>query len=135
MVGRIEEALADKNVKALVVRVDSPVGSVMASERIRLARMEARRRNLPVVESMGAVAAGGGYWVATSAETIYAQPSTLTGSIGVFAIIPTFSETLEKAGIAADGVRSTPYSGEPDILRGLSPQVKQLLQQIGRAHV
>src|SRR3546814_12008990 len=74
------------------------------------------------------------YWVATSAETIYAQPSTLTGSIGVFAIIPTFSETLEKAGIAADGVRSTPYSGEPDILRGLSPQVKQLLQ-IGRAHV
>src|SRR3546814_12376422 len=77
---------------------------------------------------MGSGAASGGYWVATSAETIYAQPSTLTGSIGVFAIIPTFSETLEKAGIAADGVRSTPYSGEPDILRGLSPQVKQLLQ-------
>src|SRR3546814_16506454 len=76
---------------------------------------------------MGSVAASGGYWVATSAETIYAQPSTLTGSIGVFAIIPTFSETLEKAGIAADGVRSTPYSGEPDILRGLSPPVKQLL--------
>src|SRR3546814_13880090 len=90
--------------------------------------MEARRRNLPVVASMGSVAASGGYWVATLAETIYAQPSTLTGSIGVFAIIPTFSETLEKAGIAADGVRSTPYSGEPDILRGLSPQVKQLLQ-------
>src|SRR3546814_4379302 len=100
----------------------------MASERIRLALMEARRRNLPVVASMGSVAASGGYWVATSAETIYAQPSTLTGSIGVFAIIPTFSETLEKAGIAADGVRSTPYSGEPDILRGLSPQVKQLLR-------
>src|SRR3546814_6946294 len=77
---------------------------------------------------MGSGAASGGYWVATSAETIYAQPSTLTGSIGVFAIIPTFSETLEKAGIAADGVRSTPYSGEPDILRGLSQQVKQLLQ-------
>lgn len=126
--GLIEEALADKNVKALVVRVDSPGGSVMASERIRLALMEARRQNLPVVASMGSVAASGGYWVATSAETIYAQPTTLTGSIGVFAIIPTFSETLEKAGIAADGVRSTPYSGEPDILRGLSPQVKQLLQ-------
>src|SRR3546814_7978173 len=97
MVGRIEEALADKNVKALVVRVDSPGGSVMASERIRLALMEARRRNLPVVASMGSVAASGGYWVATSAETIYAQPSTLTGSIGVFAIIPTFSETDRKS--------------------------------------
>src|SRR3546814_15224511 len=80
MVGRIEEALADKNVKALVVRVDSPGGSVMASDRIRLALMEARRRNLPVVASLGSVAARGGYWVATSAETIYAQPSTLTGS-------------------------------------------------------
>src|SRR3546814_14175686 len=81
----------------------------MASERIRLALMEARRRNLPVVASMGSVATSGGYWVATSAETIYAQPSTLTGSIGVFAIIPTFSETLENAGIGADGGR---YSQE-----------------------
>src|SRR3546814_14391167 len=99
----------------------------MASERIRLALMEARRRNLPVVASMGSVAASGGYWVATSAETISAQPSTLTGSIGVFAIIPTFGETLEKAGINAAGVQSTPYSALPDILCALFSHVKQPL--------
>lgn len=124
----IEQALTDRNIKALVVRVDSPGGSVMASEQIRLALMEARRKQIPVIASMGSVAASGGYWISTAAEKIYAEPSTITGSIGVFAIVPSFKQTLEKAGLNADGVKSTPYSGEPDLLRGLSPEVKQLMQ-------
>ena len=124
----VEKALTDRNIKALVVRIDSPGGSVMASERIRLALMEARRRNMPVIASMGSVAASGGYWVATSADTIFAEPSTITGSIGVFAIVPSFQNTLAKAGLSADGVKSTPYSGEPDVLRGLSPELKTLMQ-------
>ncbi len=124
----VENALTDKHIKALVVRIDSPGGSVTASERIRLALMEARRKQIPVIASMGSVAASGGYWVATSAETVFAEPTTITGSIGVFAIVPSFKDSLAKAGLSADGVKSTPYSGEPDLLRGLSPEVKQLLQ-------
>ncbi len=124
----VEEALKSRDLKALVVRVDSPGGSVLASERIRAALMEARRRKLPVIASMGSVAASGGYWVATSAETIYAEPATITGSIGVFGIIPTFQRTLDKIGVNAAGVKTTPYSGEPDVFNGLSPEVKQILQ-------
>lgn len=124
----IDKALTNKDIKALVLRIDSPGGSVMASERIRLALMEAKRRKLPIVASMGPVAASGGYWVATASDVIFAEPSTITGSIGVFAIIPSFEASLAKAGLAADGVKSTPWSGEPDVLRGLSPEVRQLLQ-------
>ncbi len=124
----ITDALADDNIKALVVRVDSPGGSVMASEKIRQALAVAKAEGLPVVASFGPVAASGGYWVATAADEIYAQPSTITGSIGVFAVLPTFKRTLEKVGIHADGVKSTPYSGEPDVMRGLSEDTRVLLQ-------
>src|SRR3546814_8098742 len=103
-------------------RIDSPGGSVLAAERIRLALIEAKRRQIPIIASMGSVAASGGYWVATSADTIFAELSTITGSIGVYAIVPSFQESLAKAGLNADGVKSTPYSGEPDVLRGLSPE-------------
>ena len=125
---RLEKALARNDIKALVVRVNSPGGSVMASERIRAAVAEAKAKRLPVVVSMGNVAASGGYWVSSAADAIYAQPSTITGSIGVFAIVPSFQNTLAKAGLSADGVKSTPLSGEPDVLRGLSPEVASLLQ-------
>jgi protease-4 len=124
----IAEATAKDDIKALVVRVDSPGGSVAASEKIRQALVDARADGLPVVASFGPVAASGGYWVATAADEIYAQPSTITGSIGVFALIPSFENTLGKLGVSADGVKSTPYSGEPDVLRGLSPDVQALLQ-------
>jgi protease IV len=124
----IAEATADENIKALVVRVDSPGGSVTASEKIRQALVDAKAEGIPVVASFGPVAASGGYWVATAADEIYAQPSTITGSIGVFSVIPTFEQTLDKLGINADGVKSTPYSGEPDVLNGLSPDVRTLLQ-------
>ena len=118
----------NKGIKALVVRVDSPGGSVLASERIRQALLAAKARKIPVVVSMGSVAASGGYWVSTPADFIYAEPSTITGSIGVFGVIPSFQGTLQKLGIGADGVKSTPLAGEPDLMKGPSPEVNQLIQ-------
>ena len=124
----IEKGLARDNLKALVVRVDSPGGSVLASERIRQAILQAKARKLPVVVSMGNVAASGGYWVSTPADFIYAEPSTITGSIGVFGILPSFEGTRQKLGLGADGVKTTPLSGEPDLLNGPSPEAERLLQ-------
>jgi protease-4 len=126
--GLLLDELARNRIKALVVRVDSPGGSVMASEQIRSAIMQAKARNLPVVVSMGGVAASGGYWVSTPADKIFADPATVTGSIGVFGIIPTFQGSLAKLGLTADGVKTTPLSGEPDVLRGTSPQFDTMLQ-------
>ena len=125
---QIEDGIRNKGVKALVVRVDSPGGSVLASERIRQALLEARSKKIPVVVSMGSVAASGGYWVSTPANFIYAEPSTITGSIGVFGVLPSFQGTLQKLGVGADGVKTTPLSGEPDLLKGPSPQASQLIQ-------
>jgi protease-4 len=118
----------DGGIKALVVRVDSPGGSVLASERIRQALLDAKANKIPVVVSMGSVAASGGYWVSTPADIIYAEPSTITGSIGVFGVIPSFQGTLQKLGVGADGVKTTPLSGEPDVLKGPSPEASQLIQ-------
>ena len=125
---QIEDGIRNKGVKALVVRVDSPGGSVLASERIRQALLEAKARKIPVVVSMGSVAASGGYWVSTPADFIYAEPSTITGSIGVFGVLPSFQGTLQKLGVGADGVKTTPLSGEPDLFKGPSPQAGQLIQ-------
>ena len=122
------KALSEKDLKALVVRVDSPGGSVMASEKIRQAIMEAKREGLPVVVSMGNVAASGGYWVSTPADVIFAEPGTITGSIGVFGILPSFEGTLAKLGITTDGVRTTPLSGQPDIAGGTTPEFDRIMQ-------
>jgi protease-4 len=124
----IEDGVRNKGVKALVVRVDSPGGSVLASERIRQALLEAKAKKIPIVVSMGSVAASGGYWVSTPADFIYAEPSTITGSIGVFGVLPSFQGTLKKLGIGADGVKTTPLSGEPDLFKGPSPEASQLIQ-------
>ena len=124
----IEKGLRTRELKALVVRIDSPGGSVTGSERIRQALLQAKAKNIPIVASMGNVAASGGYWVATAANHVVAEPSTITGSIGVFGILPSFQGSLEKLGIGADGVKTTPLSGEPDLLRGPSPQASQLVQ-------
>ena len=124
----IDEAVREGGLKALVVRVDSPGGSVLASERIRQSILEAKRRKIPVVVSMGSVAASGGYWVSTPADFIYAEPSTITGSIGEFGILPSFEGPLQKLGIGADGVKTTPLSGEPDLFKGPSDEADQLLQ-------
>ncbi|WP_342657704.1 signal peptide peptidase SppA [Sphingomonas carotinifaciens] len=122
------DGLAKKKLKALVVRVDSPGGSALASEQIRLAVLEAKKRGLPVAISMGGLAASGGYWVSTAGDRIFAEPGTITGSIGIFGLIPTFENTLAKIGITSDGVKTTPLSGQPDILGGTTPMLDTILQ-------
>lgn len=124
----IDEATAERDIKALVVRVDSPGGSAIASERIRQAMLEARARKMPVIASFGPVAASGGYWVGAGADMIFASPNSITGSIGVFGIIPTFERTLGELGVSADGVTTTPFSGQPDIVGGLNAETRTLIQ-------
>ena len=124
----IRKGMANDGLKALVVRIDSPGGSVLASERIRQALLAVREKNIPIVVSMGSVAASGGYWVSTPASYVFAEPSTITGSIGVFGIIPSFQGTMQKLGVGADGIRTTPLSGEPDVYHGPSPAASQLMQ-------
>lgn len=126
--GLIEDAIADKDVKALVVRVDSGGGSTLASERIRLAMQEARDKKIPVIASFGPVAASGGYWVGTGADMIFANSSTITGSIGVFGIIPTFERSLKALGVTHDGIETTPFSGQPDIVGGLNDPTRAIIQ-------
>jgi protease-4 len=121
-------ALNEKDLKALVVRVDSPGGSVMASEKIRSAILQAKADGLPVIVSMGNVAASGGYWVSTPADMIFAEPDTITGSIGVFGILPSFEGSLARIGVTTDGVATTPLSGQPDLAGGTSPQFDAIMQ-------
>jgi protease-4 len=128
IVAALERGLRERDLKAIVLRVDSGGGSALASERIRQSLLAAKRKGLPVVVSMGSLAASGGYWVATPGDKIFAEPSTITGSIGVFGVLPSFEGTLAKLGIGADGVKTTPLSGEPDLLRGPSPEADRLLQ-------
>ena len=128
IVREIEQGLAENDLKALVVRVDSPGGSAMASEQIRQALLAAKARKIPVVVSMSNVAASGGYWVATPGDYIFAEPSTITGSIGVFGVLPSFEGSLTKLGLGADGVKTTPLSGEPDLLKGPSPEADAIIQ-------
>ncbi|MFM6852664.1 MAG: signal peptide peptidase SppA, partial [Sphingopyxis sp.] len=119
----ILDAVADEDVKAIVVRVDSRGGSVTASERIRSALMEAKRvRHLPIVISMGNVAASGGYWVSTPADRIFAQPDTITGSIGVFGVLPSFERALGSIGVTTDGEKTTALSGQPDVFAGTNAE-------------
>lgn len=124
----IEKGVAEGNLKALVLRIDSPGGSALASERIRKALLAAKKDGLPVVVSMGNVAASGGYWVSTAGDYVFAEPSTITGSIGVFGVLPSFEGTMAKLGIGADGVKTTPLSGEPDLLKGPSPEANAYVQ-------
>ena len=118
----------DKHFKALVVRVDSPGGSVTGSEAIRRAILRYKEKGVPIVVSMGNVAASGGFWVSTPAERIFAQPETITGSIGIFGVVPTFEDALKEWGVTTDGVRSTPLSGQPDLFAGFTPQAEAVLQ-------
>ncbi|MDP3676992.1 MAG: signal peptide peptidase SppA [Novosphingobium sp.] len=123
----LDEAL-DDDLSALVVRVDSPGGSVLASERIRTAILRHKAKGVPVVVSMANLAASGGYWVSTPATRIFAEPGTITGSIGIFGIIPTFEASLADWGVTSDGVKTSPLSGQPDLLGGLNPEMEGLVQ-------
>lgn len=128
---RIAELLDDalqQDLAGLVVRVDSPGGSVMASEQIRNAILRHKAKGIPVAVSMANLAASGGYWVSTPADRIFAEPETITGSIGIFAVIPTFEDAAANIGVNSDGVRTTALSGQPDLLGGFTPEVDALLQ-------
>lgn len=124
----IDRAVADRSLVALVVRVDSPGGAATAGETIRQALQRARAAGLPIVVSMANYAASGGYWVSTPGAKIFAAPTTITGSIGIFAIIPSFEKLLGKYGVTADGYRTTPIAGQPDPFAGLTPAAEAMLQ-------
>jgi protease-4 len=124
----LREALSDDSVKAVVLRVDSPGGSVFASEIIAHEIDALREAGKPVVASMGSVAASGGYWISVVADKIFASPATVTGSIGVFGMFPTYQRTLAAIGVSTDGIGTTPWIGQfrPD--RALSEESQQLFQ-------
>lgn len=126
----IREAREDDDVRAIVIRVDSPGGSVFASEQIYREVRAAQADGKPVIVSMGDLAASGGYYIAASADEIWAHPSTITGSIGIFGAIPTFQNTLKKIGVSVDGVGTTNLSGQLRIDRPLGEDAKVLLQSL-----
>lgn len=129
----LRQARFDDSVKAVVLRIDSGGGSMLASETIRREVTALQEAHKPVVASMSSVAASGGYYIAMSADKILAEPETITGSIGVFAIIPTFQHTLEKVGVSSDGVSTSPLAGMLSLERSLTPEVKTILQ-VGVEH-
>lgn len=124
----IHSAAEDPDIAAIVLRLDTGGGSTFASEIIRQQILEARASGKPVVVSMGSTAASGGYWIASAADQIWATPTTLTGSIGVFLALPTFDKLLERGGISTDGVGTTRFAGayRPD--RPIQPQVIETYQ-------
>ncbi len=124
----LRQAQYDPAIKAVVLRIDSPGGSMFASEQILRAVLRLRHAGKPVVVSMSSYAASGGYYIAAAANQIFASPTTLTGSIGVFAVVPTFQRTLEKLGVTVDGLGTTPLAGMMRYDRPLSPAAKQMLQ-------
>jgi protease-4 len=131
----IRQARLDKNIKAIVLRVDSPGGSVNASEEIYRELVAMRSAGKPVIVSMSTLAASGGYYISAPADEIWASPATLTGSIGIFAIIPTIDKTLGKIGVTVDGVGTTPLAGQLRIDRPMTDDSRALLQsQIGRGY-
>jgi protease IV len=125
----IQDARDDESIKALVVRVDSPGGSAFASEVIREELNVTREAGIPVVISMGSVAASGGYWIAMGADEVWATPTTITGSIGVFSAFPTVENALQHIGINTDGVGTTKLAGALRIDRPLSELASNVLQQ------
>jgi len=124
----LRDALYDDKVKAVVLRIDSPGGSMLASEVIRREVDALRQAGKPVIASMSSMAASGGYYIAMDADEIWASPATLTGSIGVFAVFPTVERTLEKFGVTVDGVGTTPLAGSLRLDRTLNDGAKEILQ-------
>ena len=126
----VREAREDDNVKAVVLRVDSPGGDAYSSELIRREVVATRAAGKPVVVSMGDVAASGGYWIAMDGDEIWAEPTTITGSIGIFGLIMTIPDTLAKIGVHTDGIGTTPLAGSFDIRRPLSPEIESILNSV-----
>lgn len=124
----VRRAREDDDIKALVLRIDSPGGSVFGSELVRREVELTRKAGKPVVASMGDVAASGGYWIAMSADEIVADPATITGSIGVFGVLPTVDKTLEKLGVGTGGAATTWLAGASDPFKPLDKRVSDILQ-------
>ncbi|EGW7580090.1 signal peptide peptidase SppA [Salmonella enterica] len=124
---QIRDARLDPKVKAIVLRVNSPGGSINASEVIRAELAAAKAAGKPVVVSMGGMAASGGYWISTPANYIVASPSTLTGSIGIFGVINTVENSLSSIGVHSDGVSTSPLA-DISMTKALSPEVQQMMQ-------
>ncbi len=124
----IREARMDDDVKAVVLRVDSPGGSMLAAEQIHREIMALKATGKPLVVSMGDLAASGGYYISAPADEIFASPATITGSIGIFAVIPTVGKTLNKFGVNVDGVGTTPLSGQLRLDRPMGDEAKKFLQ-------
>jgi len=125
----LRQARYDNSVKSVVLRVDSPGGSMFASEQILREVQALRKVGKPVVVSMSTYAASGGYYISAAANQIFASPTTLTGSIGVFSVVPTFEHTLEKFGVKVDGLGTTPLAGDMRFDRSLGTGTKQILQE------
>ncbi|MGH8134999.1 MAG: signal peptide peptidase SppA [Steroidobacteraceae bacterium] len=128
LAAQLRDLRDDDDYSAVVLRIDSPGGSIMASEVIRREVAALSAAGKPVVASMGTVAASGGYYIAMDADRIIAAPSTITGSIGVFAVIPTFQRTLAKLGVTNDGFGTTDLAGATDFDRELGGEARQILQ-------
>jgi protease-4 len=126
----LRRARNDDSVEAVVLRVDSPGGSAFASEVIVDEILALKEDGKPVVASMGSVAASGGYQISMYADRVFASPSTITGSIGIFGMFPTYQRTLEAIGISTDGIGSTPWTGELRPDREMSEHAKQLFQLV-----
>jgi protease-4 len=124
----LRQARCDKAVKAVVLRVDSPGGSMFASEQILREVQGLRGAGKPVVVSMSTYAASGGYYISSGANQIFASATTLTGSIGVFSVVPTFQRTLEKLGVKVDGLGTTALAGDMRLDRALTPATRRILQ-------
>ena len=124
----IREARLDEHVRAVVLRVDSPGGSMLAAEEIHREIAALKAAGKPFVVSMGDLAASGGYYIAAPADEIWASPATITGSIGIFAVIPTIDKTLGKIGITVDGVGTTPLSGQLRLDRPLGDAARKVVQ-------
>lgn len=124
----VREARKNSKLKAIVLRVDSPGGSAFASEQIRRELELAMEAGKPVVISMGDVAASGGYWISMTSDLIYADPATITGSIGIFGLFPTVDRSMDAIGVSADGASTTWLATALDPRRPFDPRVGQLIQ-------
>jgi len=129
LAAELRDAAHEDAIKAVVLRIDSPGGSVFASEVIRREVEALRKTGKPVVASMSSLAASGGYYIAMSADKIVASPATITGSIGVFFVMPTFQRSLERLGVHTDGVGTTSLAGEFRLDRPLGDMSRDILQQ------
>ena len=125
----IKEAHENENIRAIVLRVDSGGGGVFASELIRQELVAAKEKGIKIIASMGNVAASGGYWISANAHEIWASHNTITGSIGIFGIVPTFDRALNEIGIKSDGVKTSSVDLSGNVAQPLDPALSRLMQQ------